>query len=95
MAQTSSQSSDLNGPLHDARKEAAEVAGVVSEAARDVYGQACESGARVVDAAGNAAQRTMGSLEKAIRHTIEHQPYTAIAIAFGLGWLFGRLHRPL
>jgi hypothetical protein len=26
--------------------------------------------------------------------TIEHQPYIAVAIAFGIGWLFGRRHRP-
>jgi hypothetical protein len=37
----------------------------------------------------------MGSFEKAIRNTIETQPYTAAAIALGIGWLLGRLHRPL
>jgi hypothetical protein len=30
-----------------------------------------------------------------LRNTIEKQPYTAVAIALGLGWLFGRMHRPL
>jgi precorrin-2 dehydrogenase/sirohydrochlorin ferrochelatase len=29
------------------------------------------------------------------RLTIEERPYTAVAIALGLGWLFGRTHRPL
>jgi hypothetical protein len=26
---------------------------------------------------------------------IEQQPYTAVAIALGVGWLLGRMHRPL
>jgi ElaB/YqjD/DUF883 family membrane-anchored ribosome-binding protein len=30
-----------------------------------------------------------------LRNTIEQQPYTAVAIALGLGWLLGRSHRPL
>ena len=33
--------------------------------------------------------------EKALRNTIETQTYTAVVIALGLGWLFGRMHRPL
>jgi hypothetical protein len=37
----------------------------------------------------------MGSLEKAIRTTIETQAYTAAAIALGVGWSLGRMHRPL
>jgi ElaB/YqjD/DUF883 family membrane-anchored ribosome-binding protein len=59
-------------------------AGEVSDAAQDLYGQAVDS-----------ASQTAGSFEKALRHTIENQPYTAVAIALGLGWLFGRMHRPL
>jgi len=55
-----------------------------SDAAQDLYGQAVDS-----------ASQTAGSFEKALRHTIENQPYTAVAIALGLGWLFGRMHRPL
>jgi hypothetical protein len=30
----------------------------------------------------------------ALRDTIESQPYTAVIVAFGLGWLWGRMHRP-
>jgi ElaB/YqjD/DUF883 family membrane-anchored ribosome-binding protein len=58
-------------------------AGEVLDAAQDVYGQAVDR-----------ASQTPGSFEKALRHTIEAQPYTAVAIALGLGWLFGRMHRP-
>ena len=42
-----------------------------------------------------ATLQTAVSFQSAIIDTIEHQPYTAVAIAFGLGWLFGRLHRRL
>jgi hypothetical protein len=41
-----------------------------------------------------AAPQIAASLQTAIIDTIEHQPYTAVAIAFGIGWLFGRLRRP-
>ena len=34
------------------------------------------------------------ALEKALRNTIETQPYAAVGIALALGWFFGRLHRP-
>jgi hypothetical protein len=40
------------------------------------------------------APQTAASLQAAIIDTIEHQPYTVVAIAFGIGWLFGRLRRP-
>jgi ElaB/YqjD/DUF883 family membrane-anchored ribosome-binding protein len=30
-----------------------------------------------------------------VRNTIENRPYTAVAIALGLGWLLGRMDRPL
>ena len=30
-----------------------------------------------------------------MNNIIETEPYTAVAIALGLGWLLGRMHRPL
>ena len=33
--------------------------------------------------------------DKWLRTTIETQPYTAAAVALGIGWLLGRMHRPL
>jgi uncharacterized protein YjbJ (UPF0337 family) len=64
-----------------------QVAGVT----QDLYGQARDS---VADAAG-AAQETTATLEKWFRHTIETQPYTTALVAVGVGWLLGRMHRPL
>jgi len=69
--------------MRDAEKQAGGVANEVSDAA-----------SQVADAATNAARKTANSFEKALRDTIENQPYTAVAIALGLGWLFGRTHRP-
>ena len=57
----------------------------------DIYGQARDTAA---DAAG-AARDTAASFEKWLRRTIETQPYTAAMVALGVGWLFGRMHRPL
>jgi ElaB/YqjD/DUF883 family membrane-anchored ribosome-binding protein len=77
-----------------AKKNAAGAAGEMSEAAQDLYDQARDSAAQVADATTNAARKTAGSFEKAMRNTIENQPYTAVCIALGFGWLLGRMHRP-
>jgi uncharacterized protein YjbJ (UPF0337 family) len=52
----------------------------VEGAAEDLYGQAKDAAAGFTDV---------------VRSTIEERPYTAVAIALGLGWLLGRTHRPL
>jgi uncharacterized protein YjbJ (UPF0337 family) len=71
-----------------------QVQGVIDQAqgaAENLYGQA-------KDAASSAAEgvrKTASSFEDIVRRTIEDRPYTAVAIALGLGWLFGRTHRPL
>jgi uncharacterized protein YjbJ (UPF0337 family) len=58
-------------------------------AVQDAYGQVRETAA---DAA-NRVQRGAGSLEEALRESIEAKPYTAVAIALALGWFIGRLGR--
>jgi uncharacterized protein YjbJ (UPF0337 family) len=52
--------------------------------AQDLYGQ-------TADAARDAA----GTFDKWLRNTIETQPYTVALVALGIGWLLGRMHRPL
>ena len=94
MPQTHSPS-DFNRAFGDAKKQAAGVAGEVSDAARDIYGQVADSASQVADAAARAARKTAGSFEKALRNTSENQPYTAVVVALALGWLFGRMHGPL
>jgi uncharacterized protein YjbJ (UPF0337 family) len=51
-------------------------------AAQDLYGQTTD-----------AARDTAANLE--LRTTIETQPYTTAIVALGIGWLLGRMHRPL
>ncbi len=95
MAHTSTKPADFNRVLGDAKKQASGVAEAVTDAAQDVYGQARESAADVVDTASRAARTTAGSFAQALRDTVEHQPYVAVAVALGVGWLLGRMHRPL
>jgi uncharacterized protein YjbJ (UPF0337 family) len=52
--------------------------------AQDLYGQAADT-----------ARESAAGVGKWLRTTIETQPYTAAAVALGIGWLLGRLHRPL
>jgi uncharacterized protein YjbJ (UPF0337 family) len=70
-----------------------QVQGTVKQAEgtlQDIYGQAKE-------AAANTAQAVRESAEDAddfVRTTIEQRPYTAAAIALGVGFLIGRFaHR--
>ena len=60
----------------------------LERAARSVNGSADET--------TDSSQRVdMATFERWLRYRIETQPYTSTTIAFGLGWLFGRMHRPL
>jgi uncharacterized protein YjbJ (UPF0337 family) len=52
--------------------------------AEDLYGQAAD-----------AARDTAVTFDKWLRSRIETQPYTAAIVALGVGWLLGRMHRPL
>jgi uncharacterized protein YjbJ (UPF0337 family) len=60
-------------------------------AAQDLYGQARDGAMDMADTARQAGS----SFEGLLRNTIEQQPYTAVAIALGIGWLLGRMHRPM
>jgi uncharacterized protein YjbJ (UPF0337 family) len=52
--------------------------------AQDLYGQTADD-----------ARDTAATLDQWLCNTIETQPYTAAVIALGIGWFFGRLHKPL
>ena len=61
--------------------------------AENLYGQTKDAAS---DARPSAELRkTALSFEDTLRNMIEDKPYTAVAIALGLGWLIGRTHRPL
>jgi F0F1-type ATP synthase membrane subunit b/b' len=95
MAQTRTTSSDFTHAFGDAKKQASSIAGDASDAAQDLYDHARDSASDLADSANRAARQTAGSFERALRNMIETQPYTAVIVALGLGWLFGRMHRPL
>ncbi|MFY9696429.1 MAG: CsbD family protein [Xanthobacteraceae bacterium] len=64
-----------------------QVEGIVNQAAgaaQDLYGQAADT-----------ARDTALTFDKWLRSQIETQPYTTALAALGIGWLLGRLHRPL
>jgi hypothetical protein len=63
--------------------------------AQDLYGQAREGASRLADQAASAGRRTASSLESEMQNTIETQPYIAVVVALGIGWLLGRMHQPL
>jgi uncharacterized protein YjbJ (UPF0337 family) len=75
----------------DAKTQADGIVKQVSGTAQDVYGQARDAAS---DVAGSARD-TATSFATLLRNTIETQPYTAVFVALGMGWLLGRMHRPL
>jgi uncharacterized protein YjbJ (UPF0337 family) len=68
----------------NARTQAEGLANQAAGAAQDLYGQAADT-----------ARETASNFEKALRRTIETQPYTTALVALGIGWVLGRMHRPL
>ena len=71
-----------------------QVQGIIDQAqgtAENLYGQAKDAARGAAD----GVRKTASSFDDIVRHTIEDRPYTAVAIAIGLGWLLGRSHRPL
>jgi ElaB/YqjD/DUF883 family membrane-anchored ribosome-binding protein len=51
---------------------------------QDLYGQGADK-----------ARQAVVTIDSMLRETIETQPYTTALVALGIGWLLGRLHRPL
>src|SRR6202012_1042938 len=68
-----------------------QVQGVIDQAqgtAENLYGQAKDAASGAAD----SVRKTASSFEDIVRHTVEEKPYTAVAIAIGIGWLLGRTH---
>lgn len=85
----------LGRVVGDAKTQAQGVANQVKGTAQDLYGQAREGASQVASETATAARQTASSLESSLRDFIETQPYTAVFVALGIGWLLGRTHRPL
>ena len=58
----------------------------------------CDEQEGTVQGAGRSTKvslNTGSSLGEVVRNTFANQPYIAITISLGLGWLLGRMHRSL
>jgi uncharacterized protein YjbJ (UPF0337 family) len=75
--------------IGDARTEIAGKTRQVEGQLQDLYGQAAETAAQ----AAQAVRETASDAEDFIRTTIEQRPYTAAAVALGIGFLIGRFAR--
>ena len=54
-----------------------------------------KTGTHKNEGTGALAPQTARSFERSLRDTIETQPLAAVFVSLGIGWLLGRLHRPL
>jgi uncharacterized protein YjbJ (UPF0337 family) len=97
---------NLGGTVQEAAGRAGadvktQVQGTVNQAAgaaQELYGQARETAeeaaAAVQSAAKDAAaavREQSGSLDQAIRSSVEARPLMTAAVALGVGWLLGRM----
>jgi ElaB/YqjD/DUF883 family membrane-anchored ribosome-binding protein len=53
-----------------------------------------DSASDVADTAATAVRKSASGFERAARELIENQPYTAVMVALGIGWLLGRTRHP-
>jgi uncharacterized protein YjbJ (UPF0337 family) len=68
----------------DAKTRAEGAVNKTAGAAQQLYGQTADT-----------ASQTATTLDSWLRNAIETQPYTTAAVALGIGWLLGRMRRPL
>ena len=68
----------------DAKMQAEGLANEIRGSGQDLYGQVQENASELARSVGDVVGKF-----------IKEQPYTATLIAFGIGWLLGRAHRPL
>src|ERR1700720_2963227 len=67
----------------DAKMQAEGLANEIRGSGQDLYGQVQENASELARSVGDVVGKF-----------IREQPYTATLIAFGIGWLLGRAHRP-
>jgi uncharacterized protein YjbJ (UPF0337 family) len=68
----------------DARTRAEGLLNQAQGSAQDLYGKTADM-----------ARDTADTFDTWLRRTIETQPYATALAAIGIGWLLGRMHRPL
>ena len=92
----------LGRVVGDLKTQAEGVVNQIKGTAQDLYGQARDGASQFADdatvagrRAAVAGRRAASSFESTLRDAIESQPYTAVFIALGIGWLLGRTRTPL
>ena len=75
---------DVGSVTGDANTRAEGAMNAAAGAAQQLYGQTADT-----------ARHTATTLDSWFRNAIETQPYTTAAVALGIGWLLGRMRRPL
>jgi uncharacterized protein YjbJ (UPF0337 family) len=75
---------DVGRATGDTKTKAEGLMNQAAGTAQDLYGQTAD-----------AARQTATTLDAWMRNSIETQPYTTAVVALGIGWLLGRMHRPL
>jgi uncharacterized protein YjbJ (UPF0337 family) len=68
----------------DAKMQAEGLANEIRGSAQDLYGQVQDNASELARSVGDVVTKF-----------VKEQPDTATLIAFGIGWLVGRTHRPL
>ncbi|HLH95685.1 MAG TPA: CsbD family protein [Xanthobacteraceae bacterium] len=84
--------------LGDTKTQVEGMVDQVKGTAQNLYGQARDSASQIAGVASDtvaAARNSASTFESTLRNTIETQPYTSTLIALGIGWLLGRIHRPM
>jgi uncharacterized protein YjbJ (UPF0337 family) len=75
---------DVGTITGDAKTRAEGAINEAAGAAQQLYGQSADM-----------ARQTATTLDSWFRNAIETQPYTTAVVALGIGWLLGRMRRPL
>jgi uncharacterized protein YjbJ (UPF0337 family) len=85
----------ISGTVRNAGGKAEEAVGrVTGDLKKQVQGkldQAAGAAQEFYGQTADAARDTAVTLDKWLRTTIETQPYTVTLVAFGIGWLLGRI----
>jgi uncharacterized protein YjbJ (UPF0337 family) len=71
------------------------VAGDTKSTVDGLFNQAAGTAQNLYGQAADVVRENARPVEAWLRNHIETQPYTTVVAALGIGWLLGRMHRPL
>jgi uncharacterized protein YjbJ (UPF0337 family) len=77
------------------QKEAGTITGDTKTRAEGAINEAAGAAQQLYGQTADAARQTATTLDSWFRNAIETQPYATAAVVLGIGWLLGRMRRPL